>query len=1043
MPHPTDPHIEFPGQELPEPQIPPGHPQPTEPPTTPTIPTPTPTPTPTPEPTPTPTPTPPGKPTVKNPQPTKHPKVPKLPEWPKFPGPTIIPKPNNTNKPEPQERSFTYNARGNRHRIIYGHVEKIGAGIAYWNALSTGQVLVRYIIGYGPISAISNITVDGKSVSSFGGTVEVFTGENNQAVSTLLTTYRTGWTQSRYPGIAHVVILFPSAASVDFTVDITRFQCDVDGLLIRDPIQDVTLATKYFSENPAFIIADLLVQKRFGGKYDVNRINWDLLANDTGPYHNTVLSNGAKRHTIGIVIDQEDELENVLENLRAHAQLFISYNTGKINIIADKPRTFSGITFTDDDLFEGATMRVRGSKEVFTHISVDFTDSANGWVSGVPVEAELPGVALGTAQYEAQSFSLLGLRTRELATRIAVYLLNRSIEDKEFIFKVKAIGAIVLPGDRVKITSKELNVTNLDIVITDCQPNGFVWTITAETYNAAIFADNIITETVVIPPTQLSPYATPPEISDIVMTASNGIDRPATVSFTWPQNRSTTTYPAGSWSSNGLLSTFTPASINDTLTNTTAVKWNNTSDGQLILDLGSAKHIREIEVTTSSAGYLGSLSLDWADTIGTWTNDILSFTSAARIVTNTDGTKTYLFLTAIAAAHRYLRIRKTNSSIADTTDYREVQVRELTGPYPYTERVDIYDRTDPTSGGGITANRKLITSVPYAALVSATSPINLGMIGGWTHYINPYNGARLATTSWLTLDFVVVNTNDVESLGLQKSALSTATPGSLSGSAPYVPQTDTAVALTNGDNGTIALPTGCGKVTFTGASVTSATIRGFSIDGATPAGGTILHFTNDTTGIIVFNHNDGAASAGFRLFSGGSVNFSVPAGGTGIWQYQSATGGSAIGSGIWVIAANPYGVGLYERGRSTPAGEWISFTPAFAPASGTYTGYGTVTAKYCLVGKKLTLQLKVIAGTLSVASNYIDLTIPGGFTSAVATEYVHRVSNPTSGSWQMAIQQVAASGTTLRFYYDLNAGVNFPTNASSAYLYFEGDIEIV
>lgn len=470
-----------------------------------------------------------------------------IPENPRFPPaleppPTIVPKPRKP-RAKAQTRSITYNPIGTTHPLIYGEVKNVSAAIAMWQPVTGGNIagrfMVRYVVGYGPIQSITNIRIDGKPIADWNcpslsnslsiPTVvnkgyQVYTGTPNQAQSAILAYNRTGWVPTNYPGIAYVIAIFPAPASNGAWPDITNFQCDVQGLKIRDPQQDPTLVNKYFTEDAGLVIADIITNKRYGGRNADSKVNWDLLADETSPYIMEEISTGVYRYPIGIVIQGEQNLEDVIENIRAHAQLFVTYNNGKFNIIADMPRDYSGISFNDDNLLEGSRCILRGSSEVYNRLDIDYIDSSASWVQKT-TEVELAGLGNANTPIDKKNFVLLGTRYLQQAKRIGTYLINRSRLDKQFVVKTSELGALPLPGDRIRITDSELNVEDLDCIVADCQPEDGVWELTLEVYDEDIFSNVIQGEVGTVIPDLPSPHDVPAPPTDLILTAETDLRR--------------------------------------------------------------------------------------------------------------------------------------------------------------------------------------------------------------------------------------------------------------------------------------------------------------------------------------------------------------------------------------------------------------------------------------------------------------------------------------------------------------------------------------
>lgn len=469
----------------------------------------------------------------------KTPAIPILGDNPDVPisdNPTILPRP--TKPARANERVLTYNGDGALHPVIYGEVKNIGAAVSYWKAISGNRLLVRYIIGYGPIEAITNIRVDNLTTTQLllgsaiahGSTApaskgyQVFLGTNNQSVSTLFTQHReVTWVPSRAPGVAFVDILFPNYQVTDgtetiATPDITNFKCDVKGLKIRDFAQDPTLVTRFFSEDAALIMADLMTSKRYGGRIPDTQINWSHIATDVSPYIMEDLGGGVKRYPIGIVLNHQENLDVHIENIRAHAQLLIpTYNGGMYNILVDKPRAYSGIHFEDENILEGSTLTTLGSSEVFERVNITYIDSSQGWIQkSTPIE--LPGLSENSIPIDEKSYSLIGTRTFSQAKRIGTYLINRSILDKVINFTTNEVGKQALPGDRVKITDVELNLEAQDVIVTNINAQDGKWAYTAEIYDEDVFSSVVQTEFTEVEPAYPSPHDPPDPPTDLILT---------------------------------------------------------------------------------------------------------------------------------------------------------------------------------------------------------------------------------------------------------------------------------------------------------------------------------------------------------------------------------------------------------------------------------------------------------------------------------------------------------------------------------------------
>jgi hypothetical protein len=444
--------------------------------------------------------------------------------------PTIVPQP--TQPPaRAQERELTYNAQNGVEPVWFGEVKNVGAAIVQWNAIPGGKFLVRYVISKGPNEEVSNIRIGGEPISNYTPLVannatgsisagyQVYLGTPDQPVSRLMQLYRPGWIPTRHPGICHVVAVFPRVDDGESPPDVTDFLCDLKAMKINDPAQDPTLTNLYFTEDPALIIANLLTSKRYGVRVEKEYINWNLLKDETSPYvYGFLPGTTIRRYPIGIGLVQSQTIQHVIDNIRAHAQLFLSYTGGLYNILADMPREYSGIHFTDANLLEGSRMRMKGSGEVYDRVTVRYTDWAIDSRDN-SVEINHPSVSNAYGPLEEGDFPLLGTRAQQQANRIGTYLLKRGRLDKEFHEPVDFFGIKAMPGDRCKLTSSEANVEDLDVIVVDISPTEdlMTWTYHFEQYDESIYNNDLTDDINPIIPANPSPHETPPAPTGLIL----------------------------------------------------------------------------------------------------------------------------------------------------------------------------------------------------------------------------------------------------------------------------------------------------------------------------------------------------------------------------------------------------------------------------------------------------------------------------------------------------------------------------------------------
>jgi hypothetical protein len=395
--------------------------------------------------------------------------------------------------------------------VIYGSV-RTGGLVVYEKVMPAGATLAGYklvvwLICHGPINSISNIIVDGQPITSFVTAAHSYTGTASQTLDSLLSANEPLWT-SGLPGIAYVVGLFPAPSATVPAPDVHTFTCDVQGMLVRDPRTDATLVTRYYRDNPALAWADLKSSSRYGEGNADAAIDWAGTVTTSANDCDVTLSSGAKRFTIGIKIDTAQDGPSVFENMRAHCQALQAYNNGVWQFIVDKAKSASGVVFTDAGSGANiidAGMRVKGSKECPTRVTVNFINAAASYADG-KAEVENPGIALGTVELVPLTYDLTGVATYDQAGRLAIYFINRSVQDKEITLQVNAEGSQVLPGNIVAVTSAQLGFVSQLVILTGVSPVGSGWTLQGELYSASVYSDVVQTTTVQVPPTSPSRY---------------------------------------------------------------------------------------------------------------------------------------------------------------------------------------------------------------------------------------------------------------------------------------------------------------------------------------------------------------------------------------------------------------------------------------------------------------------------------------------------------------------------------------------------------
>lgn len=195
------------------------------------------------------------------------------------PPPTPIQPPSNpSSKPANQEarsRTLTFGGVGQCIPALFGRVQ-VGADVIF--ARTVGNLCyIAAVIGRGPVNSITSIRIGGKSMTDLGlnENVSFFVhlGGADQTLDPLIASIEDEWLFA-LPGIAYITFRLNISNANAANVDPKEILVVCEGLLVRDYNQDPTLVTRYFTDNPAWVMADILTARRYGlGEKDGN-LDW-------------------------------------------------------------------------------------------------------------------------------------------------------------------------------------------------------------------------------------------------------------------------------------------------------------------------------------------------------------------------------------------------------------------------------------------------------------------------------------------------------------------------------------------------------------------------------------------------------------------------------------------------------------------------------------------------------------------------------------------------------------------------------------------------
>ncbi|HEX3110990.1 MAG TPA: hypothetical protein VHU41_17955, partial [Thermoanaerobaculia bacterium] len=300
------------------------------------------------------------------------------------PGPatttTILPEP----VPAPPSRSSAWTPPRN-HPVppIWGEWLLTDPLIVYNKQQADGNKVLAYLCAAHASHAITSVTVDELDpVTQINARVNIHL--TNDGVDDILAQYEPGIAKNPDNPQTYIVICYPPATEFTQLPDYTRIKINGQWALCCDPEADPSLATKYFTKNPALIMADYLSSTVYGEGQPLDEVYGDPSLVVAKAACDFDIGGGVKRYEMGLKQDSDDP-QNVRQRLRAHGALNVARNNGRFVYWLDAPRPLAPVALTDG-IFDGATstanilsigdIDVLGAKDVPTRVRVNFVNAA-------------------------------------------------------------------------------------------------------------------------------------------------------------------------------------------------------------------------------------------------------------------------------------------------------------------------------------------------------------------------------------------------------------------------------------------------------------------------------------------------------------------------------------------------------------------------------------------------------------------------------------------------------------------------------------------
>ena len=330
---------------------------------------------------------------------------------------------------------------------------------------------------------------------------------------------------------------FPYLAYVSINIDETDFQLinsptvtsEVQGRLVE--VWNGSEWVEKYSDNPAYILLDLITNNRYGMGLDKNNIELesfksaadycDELIPIGGPNVNDVEE---KRFQLDTVIDKQasakEQIDNILKTFRAH----LVPREGKLALKIDGPDE-KVQDFTEDNIVkESFGYNKLSKKEKPNKVIVEYIDPNENW-SRNTVESTHQGDIKKTGQVREKKLSLFGIKRRTQAKREADFFKRQIWYCDTFASWQAGVDSIHCEiGDVVTVTHSLPGWVEKKFRIIDIsEAEDEIMDITAQEYNESIYSDTDVEFDYPQRPELPNPNDPPPSVENLSLIEGNKV----------------------------------------------------------------------------------------------------------------------------------------------------------------------------------------------------------------------------------------------------------------------------------------------------------------------------------------------------------------------------------------------------------------------------------------------------------------------------------------------------------------------------------------
>lgn len=382
--------------------------------------------------------------------------------------------------------------------LVYG-TAYVGGRIAAVKVDSGGHLVALVVWCLGEVDSVVETRINDLAIPS-GVTVTSYTGTSGQTADATMAATFSGYSDA-LTGICYSVYKMSPLKVSGFP----RFTAKIKG----KKISSTSGGAKAYSDNPAYIIADLIESTTYGlGR----AVDWATVATLASACDTLVGSPSEKKRILNLVLDQSLPGAAWLQTLRDYAGCFIIPEGASYRLVPDTTGA-SVKSFTSANIVAGSVrLQKRGTLSSPTMVEIAYTDtSVVPWREGIYTTA-------AASPRRLSRISKPGITRYSEAKRYATERLNEStLNDLSITFTAFDEALALQAGDLIDVTHP-LGLSAKVFRVAAIAPAGpGRWSIAAGEYDAAKY-DSTVATAPTTPDTSIEGPTSPPTPTGLVLT---------------------------------------------------------------------------------------------------------------------------------------------------------------------------------------------------------------------------------------------------------------------------------------------------------------------------------------------------------------------------------------------------------------------------------------------------------------------------------------------------------------------------------------------